>query len=69
MNVYFEKNDSLLAVRPGDRIFFYAGLDVPVNAGNPDEFDYAGYLRSSDLLPGLRTRGEMEMVHFGQKTA
>jgi len=46
VNVYFEKNDSLLAVQPGDDILFFAGLDVPVNAGNPDEFDYAGYLRS-----------------------
>ncbi len=50
VNAFFEKNDTLLHVRPGDRIIFSAALDIPVNAGNPDEFDYASYLASRKIF-------------------
>ncbi len=46
---YFPQNDTLLSVRPGDVILFHAPLKVPVNAGNPDEFDYAGYLKGKGI--------------------
>ena len=31
-------------LRPGDALFFHAAIQLPRNAGNPGEFDYAGYL-------------------------
>ncbi len=50
VNAYFGKSDSILRARPGDMIIFHSGLDVPVNGGNPDEFDYASYLRSKGIV-------------------
>ncbi len=49
INVYFEKSDSLLLVRPGDYLLFFTRPEIPVNTGNPDEFDYVQYLRSRGI--------------------
>lgn len=42
--------DSTAAVlKPGDALMFYAVVEKPHNAGNPDEFDYAAYLRHNGV--------------------
>ncbi|MEA2041117.1 MAG: ComEC/Rec2 family competence protein [Bacteroidota bacterium] len=45
---YFEK-DSTIKLTYGDQILFTTTLSELKNPGNPDEFDYAGYLRNKGI--------------------
>lgn len=42
---YFPKDSAAYALRRGDELLVYTRLSPPTNQGNPDEFDYARYLR------------------------
>lgn len=42
---YLPKDSASVALRRGDGLWVYARLAPPANNGNPDEFDYARYLR------------------------
>ena len=44
-----EKKDVVYNLKPGERIIFHAQLEAPVNAGNPDEFDYVSWLMSRGI--------------------
>ncbi len=43
--VYFMKDSAATALRRGDELLIYTRLSPPLNNGNPDEFDYARYLK------------------------
>lgn len=43
--LYLPKDSASVALRRGDGLWVYARLAPPANNGNPDEFDYARYLR------------------------
>ena len=43
--LYFPKDSTASALRSGDKLLVHTRLSPPVNNGNPDEFDYARYLR------------------------
>ena len=43
--LYFPKDSAASELRMGDKLLVHARLSPPVNNGNPDEFDYARYLR------------------------
>ena len=43
--LYFPKDSTASALRSGDKLLVHTRLFPPVNNGNPDEFDYARYLR------------------------
>lgn len=43
--LYFPKDTASARLRRGDELLVYARLSPPRNNGNPDEFDYARYLR------------------------
>ena len=43
--LYLPKDSTAVALRRGDGVWVYARFAPPVNSGNPDEFDYARYLR------------------------
>ncbi len=42
---YLEKSEKNSKLKPGDHIIFHSSLKIPENRGNPDEFDYAGWLK------------------------
>lgn len=42
--LYFPKDSAAATIVRGDRLWVHAPLAPPVNAGNPDEFDYVRYL-------------------------
>lgn len=42
--LFFAQSDTMARPKVGDGVAFMAGLQCPRNLGNPDEFDYAGYL-------------------------
>lgn len=43
--LYFPKDSLVAALRCGDELLVHARLSPPTNNGNPDEFDYARYLK------------------------
>ena len=43
--VYFSKDSVATALQRGDELLIYTRFSPPVNNGNPDEFDYARYLK------------------------
>lgn len=43
--LYFPKDSAAATLRRGDELLVHARLVPPANNGNPDEFDYARYLR------------------------
>lgn len=43
--LYFPKDSATATLRRGDELLIYARLAPPTNNGNPDEFDYARYLK------------------------
>ncbi len=43
--LYFPKDSAAATLQRGDELIIYAQLAPPKNNGNPDEFDYARYLR------------------------
>ena len=43
--LYFPQDSLAATIRRGDELLIYATLSPPKNNGNPDEFDYARYLR------------------------
>lgn len=43
--LYFPKDSAAAALRQGDELLIETRLKPPANAGNPDEWDYARYLR------------------------
>lgn len=42
--IYFEKDERSMQLKSGDELLLNAKLNVPDNAGNPNEFDYKKYL-------------------------
>lgn len=49
VSAWSEKKDAVYNLKPGERIIFHAQLESPVNAGNPEEFDYASWLMSHGI--------------------
>lgn len=43
--LYFPKDSAAATLRRGDELLVHTRLEPPANNGNPDEFDYARYLR------------------------
>lgn len=43
--LYFPKDSLAVALRRGDELLVHTRLSPPTNNGNPDEFDYARYLK------------------------
>ncbi len=43
--IYFAKDSASTALQRGDELLIYTRLSPPLNNGNPDEFDYARYLK------------------------
>ena len=46
---YFLKDSCAVALRPAEGVLFYGRVENPRNAGNPCEFDYAGWLKRQDI--------------------
>lgn len=44
--VYLQKENKARAINPGDEIFFVAQIQPFKNFGNPDDFDYARFMRN-----------------------
>ncbi|MDO5663625.1 MAG: ComEC/Rec2 family competence protein [Bacteroidia bacterium] len=44
--VYLQKEDKARVINPGDEIFFVAQIQPFKNFGNPDDFDYARFMRN-----------------------
>ncbi len=51
--VYFEKNENVKALRPGDNIIFNKSPEKVENRGNPFEFDYKKYLERKKIFRQL----------------
>lgn len=47
--LYFSKDSSATCLQRGDEVLIYTCLNSPANRGNPDEFDYARYLRRKGI--------------------
>lgn len=48
--LYLQKDSSAFALNPGDHLLINTSLNRVKNAGNPYEFDYAGYLKTQHIL-------------------
>ena len=48
-HVYIPKSPQTKGLKPGDKVFFHAGLKPPESPGNPEEFDYPRWLRSGGI--------------------
>ncbi len=46
---YFAKNEKVLEIQPGDRLFINAYINEVSNPGNPYEFDYQSYLSRQNI--------------------
>ncbi len=60
--LYFPKDSLSKRLRSGDELLVSTRLSVPVNNGNPDEFDYARYLQRQ----GISATGFVQSGHWKQ---
>ena len=51
------------SIRPGDTLLFKAKISVPKNYGNPEEFDYAQWLRRRTISGVAYCAGEKWHIH------
>ena len=48
--LYLQKDSNAFLLKPGDQLLINTKLNKVINAGNPYEFDYAGYLKTQHIL-------------------
>lgn len=62
--LYFSSDSLSKTLRRGDELLISAQLSMPVNRGNPDEFDYARYLVHKGIsATGFEDSGKWQVVH------
>lgn len=63
--LYFQKSNKVMELKAGDLLLLKSRLSEVKNNGNPNEFDYAGYLRTQHIKYSSYV-DSLSFLHIGQ---